>query len=641
MDWYLDHVAQQHVTSREGGQLEREGSETAEGTIRWGLNHQYRWPEPGDNFQPCGHALVNPPEEGQTGISVRWQMRQLVESIHGRHYPRDLQADVPPTTDGKRRHRRSGVKLRARRERAAQRAHHAPSSTATSCSSSSKHTSWSDQEAMLKHLLRGMRPKQTTLQTHRGAALSFEDAVSTPQATGEDGAECWTFERIQRQYRREGRSKVQYDCLPTMRKGHSPAGWDAWGRPWAFMNVTRQEMPEGDNTWYHTLAGGRVLIAVLVHFDQEPYFFPSAKALLQALQRNVCDQEVEITPPTREGWTTNTQYQVEALLRPMTYPPCETVMNILRWWNGFAYSGQGYRDAVPMPTGNTSLTLLDESWDSPTKDFSALEDSADADLPQPGADSGEEQASNLTLDEQWMAVHGIPAPAWAEVGFAGIKADMARRSAATQGTKEEITLYCPPRNWDPRHQMRAHLDARFPGTRVTVVRPADYPEGHPVPAHALPRFQGNPLDNYSMCGPVPEWLRGYWTVANQSPSWRGESTNDIFRQEIRLRNIIMGYAARTVRHMTTYEYRTPRELYHGLAILHEEMSSYLVPPMLEDAAELLKDFVVITEALSTCRVQIRVHENQSAHSHQEARNVVFLRAEEGARLKRELNEART
>ena len=45
LDWYLDHVAQQHMTSPEGGQLEREGSETAEGTIRCGLNHQYRWPE--------------------------------------------------------------------------------------------------------------------------------------------------------------------------------------------------------------------------------------------------------------------------------------------------------------------------------------------------------------------------------------------------------------------------------------------------------------------------------------------------------------------------------------------------------------------------------------------------------------------
>ncbi len=79
---------------------------------------------------------------------------------------------------------------------------------------------------MLKHLLRGMRPQQTTLQTHRGAALSFENAVSTPEAAGEEGAECWTFERVQTQYRWEGRSVIRNDRLPTMREGHSPAGWD-------------------------------------------------------------------------------------------------------------------------------------------------------------------------------------------------------------------------------------------------------------------------------------------------------------------------------------------------------------------------------------------------------------------------------
>ncbi len=223
LDWYLDHVAQQHVTSRAGGQLEREGSETAEGTIHWGQNHHYQWPEGGDSFQPCRRALVIPPEEGQPGISVDWWMRQLIESIHDRHYPRSLQANIPPITDGKRRHRRSGVILRARRDRAAQRAHHAPSSTGTSCISSSKHTSWADQEAMLKHLLRGTRPPQTILETHRGAALSYEYAVSTPEAVGEEGAECWTLERIHTQYRREGCSRIGYDRLPTMREGHSPA----------------------------------------------------------------------------------------------------------------------------------------------------------------------------------------------------------------------------------------------------------------------------------------------------------------------------------------------------------------------------------------------------------------------------------
>ncbi len=73
-------------------------------------------------------------------------------------------------------------------------------------------------------------------------------------------------------------------------------------------------------------------------------------------------------------------------------------------------------------------------------------------------------------------------PCPTEVGFAGIKADMARRAAATAGKKEEMTLYCPPRNWDPRHRMRAHLDIRFPGTRVQIVRPADYPEDNQSPS---------------------------------------------------------------------------------------------------------------------------------------------------------------
>ncbi len=117
--------------------------------------------------------------------------------------------------------------------------------------------------------------------------------------------------------------------------------------------------------------------------------------------------------------------------------------------------------------------------------------------------------------------------------------------------------------------------------------------------------------------------------------------NDIFWQEMRLRNIIMGYAARAVRHVTTYEYHAPHGLYHGLAVLHEEMSHYLVPPILEDAAALLGDFIAMKEALSAYQVQIRAHENQSAHSRQEARNAAYLRDEEAACLRRELNEART
>ena len=153
-------------------------------------------------------------------------MRQLIESIHDQQYPRNLQADIPPVTDGKRRHRRSGVKLGARRERAAQRANQALSSTATSCSSSSRHRSRPDHEAMLRHLLRGTRPQDTTLQTHKGAALCYEDVVSNPEAAGEVGAHCWTLERIQTQYKREGRSKVfgTTFCLPCVRDTARQAG---------------------------------------------------------------------------------------------------------------------------------------------------------------------------------------------------------------------------------------------------------------------------------------------------------------------------------------------------------------------------------------------------------------------------------
>ena len=60
----------------------------------------------------------------------------------------------------------------------------------------------------------------------------------------------------------------------------------------------------------------------------------------------------------------------------------------------------------------------------------------------------------------------------------------------------------------------------------------------------------------------------------------------------------MGYAACAVRHVTTYEYHAPRGLNHGLAVLREEMSHYLVPPILEDAAALLGDFIAMKEAIS-------------------------------------------
>ncbi len=87
----------------------------------------------------------------------------------------------------------------------------------------------------------------------------------------------------------------------------------------------------------------------------------------------------------------------------------------------------------------------------------------------------------------------------------------------TEGTREELTLYCPSRNLEPRQLLRAHLDAHFPGIQVPVVRPASYEEGQPIPDHALPRFQGNPVDNFNVMSPVSDYLHGYWTQEHQSP----------------------------------------------------------------------------------------------------------------------------
>ncbi len=57
--------------------------------------------------------------------------------------------------------------------------------------------------------------------------------------------------------------------------------------------------------------------------------------------------------------------------------------------------------------------------------------------------------------------------------------------------------------------------------------------------------------------------------------------------------MIKGYAALATRCMTTYEYRAPGGLNHGLLMLHDEINKYMVPPMVEHASALLGDFVVL------------------------------------------------
>ncbi len=108
-----------------------------------------------------------------------------------------------------------------------------------------------------------------------------------------------------------------------------------------------------------------------------------------------------------------------------------------------------------------------------------------------------------------------------------------------------MTLYWPSQDLEPRQHLRAHLDARLPGIQVPIVCPAGYKEGQSIPDHALPRFQGNPTDNFKVLSPVPYFLHGHWIQGHQSHRWEGNTDGDIRLQETHLQEVILGYAAKS------------------------------------------------------------------------------------------------
>ncbi len=99
---------------------------------------------------------------------------------------------------------------------------------------------------------------------------------------------------------------------------HEPVAWDEWGRPWAFINIGMNDLPNKEDTCFLPLGNGCTLKAVLVRHDLEPYYFPSAQALLVVLQRNALDQDKKIPPLALTGWTPAIRDDVEQLLQPIT-----------------------------------------------------------------------------------------------------------------------------------------------------------------------------------------------------------------------------------------------------------------------------------------------------------------------------------
>ena len=252
-----------------------------------------------------------------------------------------------------------------------------------------------------------------------------------------------------------------------------------------------------------------------------------------------------------------------------------------------------------MPGGLEPVTFHTECWDClepivpPMLACQPKEKPAEMKSPapeEPKVDSGSEG----TLQERWQATHGMDPPAWADKGFAGIREHMKQQAEAAGGADTEtLTIYCPPQGLSLRQQMRAYLDPHLPGIEVPADQSWKYEDDQAIPDHTLPRFLGNPKNNFQVMSPVPEYLHGYWTKEHQSPRWEGDGKGDIRTQESRLRAIITGYAARAVRCMTTYEYQAPGGLNHGLPMLYDEVEQYLAPPMVKHASALLGDFMVL------------------------------------------------
>ena len=52
------------------------------------------------------------------------------------------------------------------------------------------------------------------------------------------------------------------------------------------MDVAQELVPRDRKVWRRAHVPGRVLVAVLVRHDEEPYYFPDAPALLRTLHQN-------------------------------------------------------------------------------------------------------------------------------------------------------------------------------------------------------------------------------------------------------------------------------------------------------------------------------------------------------------------
>ncbi len=187
------------------------------------------------------------------------------------------------------------------------------------------------------------------------------------------------------------------------------------------MDIAKENLPTNQEVWHHSHTEGRVLVAVLVRHDKEPYYFPDATILLKALHQNAEAEGITVAQPGSQGWNAQNFKKVEQLLRPHTYPPCATVSVCLQRWAQFAHRGEGYREGPPLPGGEEPVTFRSESWDYPEPIVPPMLAARRKERPAEEAEalvrSRQGSGSDDTLQERWQLTHGRDPPAWADKDF--------------------------------------------------------------------------------------------------------------------------------------------------------------------------------------------------------------------------------
>ncbi len=84
--------------------------------------------------------------------------------------------------------------------------------------------------------------------------------------------------------------------------------------------------------------------------------------------------------------------------------------------------------------------------------------------------------------------------------------------------------------------------------------------------------------------------------------------------------------------MTTYEFKAPDDLNHGLSLLYDEVEKYLVPSMVDHASALLGDFVALYQEHEVNRRRIAQLNQQAmeAKNHRDAETNILRAQPAGA-----------